>query len=256
MGLDRRQHARQIVDPDVYVDLVPNNAGWLSNISEDGLALDLFIPAVSGEAVRLGFELPGTSNRIEANCRIAWIDRLGRKAGLRFLDLPETTRQQIRESLIVPTPSLGSRLAGLLVELFVCVLALCGLTFAFVYMLGLAESSPRPRTAPSANNQTVSPSGNPSALARRTDTSGTDSMSSAPLISKGAIVLQVAALTQEDSALAMAEALRKKNFPAFVLGPSTHRYYLVWVGPYADTDSAIVAKRMLEKVGFKAILKR
>lgn len=243
MGLDRRQHARQIVYPDVYVDLAPNNAGWLSNVSEDGLALDLFIPAVRGEAVRLGFELPGTSNRIEANCRIAWIDRLGRKAGLRFLDLPETARQQIRESLIVPTPSLGSRLTGLLVELFVFVVALGGLTFAFVYMLGLAESAPRPRTAPSA-------------LARRTGTSGTDSISSAPLISKGAIVLQVAALTQEDSAVAMAEALRKKNFPAFVLGPSTDRYYRVWVGPYADTESAIVAKGMLEKAGFKAIVKR
>ncbi len=103
MALDRRRHSRQTVYPDVYVDLFPNNAGWLSNISEGGSALDLFFPAVSGQAVRLGFCLPGTSDRIEAKCQTAWIDKFGRKAGLRFLDLPEASHQRIREWLSVRT---------------------------------------------------------------------------------------------------------------------------------------------------------
>jgi hypothetical protein len=252
MVLDRRLHSRQTVQPDVYVDLFPSNAGWLSNISAGGLAIHLFSSAVSGQAVRLGFDLPGSSSRIEANCQIAWIDESGRKAGLQFLDLPETSRQRITKWLSVPAPSLAGRLAGLLVG----AVALCGLTFAFVYMLDLAESSPRSTAVPSADKQAVSTSEIPGPFAKPSTASGTDSTSNASLIPKGAVALQVAALTEEGHALAMAEALQKKNFPVFVLRPSTDRYYRVWVGPYADAESARLAKDRLEKEGFKAILKR
>ncbi len=97
MLLDRRRHSRQSVSPDVYVDLGPDNSGWLSNISEGGLELHLFRRAAIGQAVRLEFGLPGTRSRIEATCRITWVDKFGRKAGLEFLDLSEPSHQQIRE---------------------------------------------------------------------------------------------------------------------------------------------------------------
>ena len=251
MVFDRRHHPRQSPHSDVYVDLAPNNGGWLSNISEGGLALHPFIPVVSGEAVRLVFDLPGTRHRIEASCQIAWTDKVRLKAGLRFLDLPEASHQRIREWVSAQTLSLKERLAGLLVG----AVALCGLAFAFVYIVSLGESSSSHAT-PSADKQTVSPSDIPAPLMKPPETSGTDWTLSPPLIPKGAVVLQVAALTQESNALAMAEALRKKKFPAFVLGPSADRYYRVQVGPYADTESAHMAKRMIEKIGFKPIVKR
>jgi len=97
MLLNRRRHSRKTVYADVYVDLVPNNGGWLSNISEGGLELQPFFPVESGQAVRLEFPLPGTLNGIEVNCQIAWTDRFGRKAGLRFLDLSEVSHRRIRE---------------------------------------------------------------------------------------------------------------------------------------------------------------
>src|SRR5713101_3042486 len=97
MLLNRRRHSRKTVYADVYVDLVPNNGGWLSNISEGGLELHPFFPVESGQAVRLEFPLPGTLNGIEVNCQIAWTDRFGRKAGLRFLDLSEVSHRRIRE---------------------------------------------------------------------------------------------------------------------------------------------------------------
>jgi septal ring-binding cell division protein DamX len=78
----------------------------------------------------------------------------------------------------------------------------------------------------------------------------------APLIPRGAILLQVAALTKEGDALALAEALQQKKFPAFVLTPSADHYYRVQVGPYADVQSANMVKRGLENEGFKAIVKR
>lgn len=78
----------------------------------------------------------------------------------------------------------------------------------------------------------------------------------APMVPRGAIVLQVAALTIESDALAIAESLQKKKFPAFVLTPSADHYYRVQVGPYADQQSANIARKGLEHEGFKAILKR
>ncbi len=97
MFLNRRRHTRQTLSPDVYVDLGPDNSGWLSNISEGGLELHLFRRGAVGQGVRLGFGLPGAGDRIEVNCRIAWIDKFGRKAGMEFLNLSEASQQRIRE---------------------------------------------------------------------------------------------------------------------------------------------------------------
>ena len=82
------------------------------------------------------------------------------------------------------------------------------------------------------------------------------SLLNAPFVPKGAIILQVAALTKEGEALALAEALQKKKFPAFVLTPRADQYYRVQVGPYADVQSANGARRGLENEGFKAIVRR
>jgi len=78
----------------------------------------------------------------------------------------------------------------------------------------------------------------------------------APAIPGGAIVLQVAALTRQADALALAESLQKKGFPAFVLTPGADHFYRVQVGPYADAHTSDAAKKGLEKAGFKAIVKR
>lgn len=78
----------------------------------------------------------------------------------------------------------------------------------------------------------------------------------APRIPRGAILLQVAALSRGGDALALAEALQQKKYPAFVQTPGGDNLYRVQVGPYADAQSAELAKRSLERDGFKAITKR
>jgi len=78
----------------------------------------------------------------------------------------------------------------------------------------------------------------------------------APLIPNGAIMLQVAAVLHQDDALALAQALQQKKFPAFVLPPSADKYYRVQVGPYADNQTASNARKDLEAKGFKSIVKR
>ena len=69
-------------------------------------------------------------------------------------------------------------------------------------------------------------------------------------------MLQVAAVQHESDALALAQALQQKKFPAFVITPGTDKYYRVQVGPYADGQSAATARRDLEAIGFKSIIKR
>ena len=91
--------------------------------------------------------------------------------------------------------------------------------------------------------------------AKPASASGKSSLS-APLIPGGAYLLQVAALTKESDALSLAESLQKRKFPAFVLTPGADHYYRVQVGPYADEQSANIAKKGLEHAGFKALLKR
>jgi cell division septation protein DedD len=84
----------------------------------------------------------------------------------------------------------------------------------------------------------------------------TSAPAGAPLVAKGAIMLQVAAVQREGDALALAQALQQKKFPAFVITPGTDKYYRVQVGPYADAQSATNARRDLEAKGFKSIVKR
>jgi len=71
----------------------------------------------------------------------------------------------------------------------------------------------------------------------------------------GTYVLQVAALRKEADAHAIAASLLKKKFPAFVVSPTSDKYFHVQVGPYSDPKSAEAAKKGLENAGFKAIVK-
>src|SRR5215467_9905267 len=77
----------------------------------------------------------------------------------------------------------------------------------------------------------------------------------APAVPKGSYVLQVAALRTDADAMAVANDLRKRKFPAFVLAPQGDKYYRVQVGPFTDQKSVQAAKKGLESAGFKAIIK-
>jgi DedD protein len=72
----------------------------------------------------------------------------------------------------------------------------------------------------------------------------------------GSVVLQIAAVTRQGDALSMAEALQRKKIPAFVVAPSTDRFYRVQVGPYRDERAADSVRAALDHAGFKAIIKR
>src|SRR5271156_1820861 len=77
-----------------------------------------------------------------------------------------------------------------------------------------------------------------------------------PAMTKNSIVLQVAAVKLQRDALEMADAIQQKKFPSFVATSPADSFYHVQVGPYPDMPSAENAKRALEQLGFKPIIKR
>lgn len=71
------------------------------------------------------------------------------------------------------------------------------------------------------------------------------------------ITVQVAAVTKQEDAEALVEALRRKNYPVFVPpSPSTDNLYHVQVGPFAELKDAEAMKSKLAGDGYNAIVKK
>jgi cell division septation protein DedD len=119
---------------------------------------------------------------------------------------------------------------------------------------GFYENTKSSKATEPLHPVTVPPAQKPVSVKAGAQAKTKTSMNS-PLISSGAYVLQVAALTREGDALALATTLQKKKFPAIVLSPQADKFYRVQVGPYADQKAADAAKKGLEGAGFKAIVK-
>ncbi len=135
----------------------------------------------------------------------------------------------------------------------------------------LKPSHPNASAASPANSESDSaassnpPPSNPQPPASRASSAPSSSRASyappparfrAPRMSRNAIVLQVAALRHASDALALADVLQQKGFPAFVLTPSSDAFYRVQVGPFRTQAIGDRAKQSLEREGFKAIYRR
>jgi PilZ domain len=91
-----QRYPRQIVKSPLYVSLGPRAGGFLCDLSEGGLGIELFGGIVCDQVVRIGFDLPNTGYRIEATGQILWTNESARRAGLKFVDIPRRSRRKIR----------------------------------------------------------------------------------------------------------------------------------------------------------------
>lgn len=94
---NRRQYPRQDVNSPAYVALGAGSGGILHDLCEGGLAVDMVGTSPTNRLFLLEFNVPGTEHRIETSAEIAWKDKAGKGAGMRFVDLPETSRQHIKD---------------------------------------------------------------------------------------------------------------------------------------------------------------
>jgi cell division septation protein DedD len=100
------------------------------------------------------------------------------------------------------------------------------------------------------------------ATASTTATSSTDAAKAAPDAATaspatGSYYVQVAAVTRQEDAVALVEALKKKQYPAFSANnPPNDKFYHVQVGPYADLKEAEAMKARLVGDGYNPIVKK
>ncbi len=102
---DRRRHLRVRLDSLVPIDLGRDNGGIVLDLSEGGLRIRAVGPVDNTQLISLGFSLLGKNNRIETSAQIAWIDGARTGGGVRFIDLPESSHQQIQQWLANNAPA-------------------------------------------------------------------------------------------------------------------------------------------------------
>jgi len=81
---------------------------------------------------------------------------------------------------------------------------------------------------------------------------------SGPMTGPGTMVVQIAAISREDDAVALAGALRKKQYNVFVVNnpANNDKLYHVQVGPFANMREADAMKAKLIAEGYNPIVKK
>ena len=67
---------------------------------------------------------------------------------------------------------------------------------------------------------------------------------------------QVAAVSKQEDADALVDALKKKQYPAFVAAPTPDKLFRVQVGPFSDIKEAESMRTRLMGDGYSPILKK
>src|SRR5271166_491578 len=179
---------------------------------------------------------------------------------------------------------------GKLLVLFFSLVAICALFFALGYSLGrkaeptltTASAAATPPTSPNAakassgsaapamtfykaveqkqaNSELTPPTD------AKTDTPQTPANTPPPAPQSTAVdpattlpatgyFVQVAAVTKEEDAQALVDALKKKEYPAFVAVPTADKLFRVQLGPFAEVKDAEAMRTRLNGDGYSPIL--
>lgn len=102
---DRRLHLRQQVRSLTYVDLGQNNGGIVLNLSEGGLAVQAASILTTDHFPHMRIKLPQRSEWLEASGQLAWTSESGKEAGVRFVEISDDARFQIRQWVSLGGPA-------------------------------------------------------------------------------------------------------------------------------------------------------
>jgi hypothetical protein len=101
--LERREKTRKVPDEFAFLQLEQDDGGTVVDISEGGLRFESFAPVQKTGPIHFWFSL-NLRERIEAWGEVAWTDEEQKSGGLKFLNLSEAGREQIREYLARSSP--------------------------------------------------------------------------------------------------------------------------------------------------------
>jgi cell division septation protein DedD len=162
----------------------------------------------------------------------------------------------VSESAMATKVTNGSGKAGRLVGLSLAAVLLLLVVLPLRHYLQRAGTSQKGRetaTEPNLPGLSSKISATPTSNPGPTPDHPAPTSNPAPSLDHSAFVLQVGAMVHEENANAVAESLRRMNFPAHVSDRSTDGFHRVVVGPYHGVDAALRAKTELEKRGFQTI---
>jgi hypothetical protein len=95
MPHERRLSTRKTPDNLAYISLPSDNGGIVIDVSEGGLAFHAVAPVEADGPIHFRFAMD-SSERVTAVGELAWKDEEGKTCGLRFTELPDEVREQIR----------------------------------------------------------------------------------------------------------------------------------------------------------------
>ena len=107
------------------------------------------------------------------------------------------------------------------------------------------------RTETNATAQTSAPANSSSAQPQQSN--GVDPATALPL---SGYFVQVAAVSKQEDADALVDALKKKEYPAFVATPASDKLFRVQLGPFSDIKDAEGMRTKLIGDGYSPILKK
>jgi DedD protein len=98
----------------------------------------------------------------------------------------------------------------------------------------------------------------PTSASASADPAAKDAADTAPAAPvTGGYYVQVAAVSRQEDAASLVEALKKKQYPAFTANnASTDKFYHVQVGPYTDLKEAEAMRARLISDGYNPIVKK
>ncbi|SRR6266849_3022032 len=111
------------------------------------------------------------------------------------------------------------------------------------------------KTPPAAATTPTSTTATPTPSAEAPSKAATDAATAAP--SSAGYYVQVAAVSRQEDAESLVEALKKKQYPAFTANnPTTDKFYHVQVGPYTELKDAEAMRARLIGDGYNPIVKK
>ena len=98
---EKRRHQRREPRQLVYIDLGPDNCGFILDVSEGGISFKGISSLHDGETLKVRFRLPGTDLSIQAEGQFVRAGNTANSSVLRFRDVPLDVRMQIREWVVL-----------------------------------------------------------------------------------------------------------------------------------------------------------
>lgn len=187
-----------------------------------------------------------------------------------------------KELFSMPTPQKDTEITlgtGRMLAIFFALVLVCALFFSLGFSLGKRTSAAVGSTLQNLPNPTSSPVSRPAPVKNSAGGSATvkeqksqlsaseqpptasfKGSTNSPLpqaSSSGTYYVQVAAVTQQEDADSLVEALKKKQYPVAALkSASSDKYFHVQVGPYGDLKDAETMRQRLIGDGYNPIVKK